>query len=175
MQQRDGQLALHPLAQRELPRRLAQERRQVQKLGELGHGRVVLLAGNIVDGAVEQERFGRRQVPEKLLLLSHHQRDLLEEPAGALPGDEARHRDPTFGGMQEPGQHFQSCRLPRAVRSEKADALAGGDGEGNVFDRLHVLVGAMEQRAESRRQPGSPPVDAVPLAQAIDFDHGRTS
>ena len=41
--------------------------------------RVEDVARHVVDGAVELEGLGRRQVPEELLLLAHHQHDLLEE------------------------------------------------------------------------------------------------
>ena len=81
------------------------------------------------------------------------------------------HLDAPFRRVQEAREDLQRGGLARAVRSEKADPLARGDGEGDVLHRLHVLVGAMEERAQGRAQAGRAAVDPVPLAQVRDLDH----
>src|SRR5882672_9797221 len=169
------QLALHPLAQRELPGGLAEERAQVEQLRELRHGGIVLLAWDVVDGAVEQEGLGGRQVPEELLLLAHHQRDLLEEAALALFRREAGDGHSPLGRVQEARQHFQRGGLAGAVRTEEPDALSSADRERDVLDRLHVLVGPVEERAQGGREPRRAPMHPVPLAQPFDLDHGGTT
>jgi hypothetical protein len=64
VQERRGQLALHPLAQRELPRGLADEVAQLEQPGQLGDRLRELRARHVVDGAVELEGLGGRQVPQ---------------------------------------------------------------------------------------------------------------
>ena len=135
--ERRRELALHALAERELARRLADAASpSSSSVGELASVASVLRARDVVDRAVELERLGGRQVPEELLLLPHHEHDLLQERGLARC---AARSPPTRTsprvGWSRPGEHLQRRRLARAVRPEEADALAGRDRERDAVDR----------------------------------------
>ena len=86
---------------------------------------------------------------------------------------EAGHAHLAGAGVEEPGEDLQRGGLPRAVRAEEADPLAGPDREGDAVDGPHRLVAPPEEGADRRAQPGLAPVDLVLLAQLADLDHGR--
>ena len=83
VEERGGELALHPLAERELAGGLAEERRDREELDELVQRSPVLFARDVVDRAIELERLRRRQVPEELLLLPRHEHDRAQEARSA--------------------------------------------------------------------------------------------
>ena len=100
VKERRRELALHPLAEGELAGRLLQEGRDGEELDELVERPAVLVARNVVDGAIELEGFRRGEVPEELLLLPGHEHDRPEELG--LP--EAR-REPRDGHL--PGRRVE--------------------------------------------------------------------
>src|SRR5204862_5348403 len=150
-----------------------QQGTEVGRLGQLGEGRVVLRAGDVVEGTVQEERFRGRQIPEELLFLTHHQRDLLQETVRAILRAESGDGDGPFGWIEQARQYFKGGRLSGAVGPEKTDALTGGDREAHVLHRLHVLVRTADERAQGGGEPRLSPVNAVPLSQVGDLDHPR--
>ena len=87
VQQRPGQLALHPLAEGEIAHRLGQKRPQVEQLAQLVSRLAELGLGDAIDGSIELERVGNRNVPDKLVTLPHHQGHLAEIGFVPLPGN----------------------------------------------------------------------------------------
>ena len=136
VEQRRHQLALHPLAQRQLAGRLVDEVADLQQLDQLAHRLVGLRARDVVDRAVHGVGLRRRQIPEELLLLPHHQRDELQEARVAILGDVRPDPHRARRRVQQAGQHLERGRLPGAVRAEEADALALADLERQLLDRL---------------------------------------
>src|SRR4029077_6401486 len=130
--------------------RLFDEVAELQKVAQLAEGRRVLRPGNAVDGAIELERLGRRQVPEELLLLAEDEHDLLQEgvlPAAGLVTVDA---DLAAGRVEEARENLQG-RLPAgAVGPEKPDSLTRGDVQIDSVHRHDGLRLAPKQRSESR-------------------------
>ena len=156
VEQRRRQLALHALAERQLARRLVDERRRCSSSSASSASVSSDCArGHVVDRAVQREGLGGRQVPEQLLLLAHHQRDAAcRNAALALLRHEAGDRAPRRSvGWSRPGQHLQRGGLAGAVGAEEADALARGDVERQLVDRLDVSYSA-EQRAQRGGEAG---------------------
>ena len=158
--------------ERELAGGLVDHAAQVEQLDQLADAGFELRPRDLVDGPVQGEGLGRRQVPEELLLLPHHQGDGLEEGVLATGRDEAGHPYLAGAGMEEPGEDLQRGGLARPVRAEEPDALPGSHGEGDAVDGLDRLVAAPEERADRCAEPRLAPVDLVLLAQLADLDHG---
>jgi len=87
------ELALHPLAERELPRRPLDHVPDPEELHDLFLRFVERLAREPINRAIELERLRRGQIPNELLLLPEHQRDLPQErfvpPLGSCPSTRA--------------------------------------------------------------------------------------
>src|ERR1700733_2663658 len=77
--------------------------------------------------------------------------------------------------MQETREHLERRGLACAVRTQKADALAGRDLEGDVFDRAHGRVVAPDRRLECGQKAGWALVDLVVLGESTDGDQGPPS
>ena len=129
VQQRADHLDLHPLAEREVPHRLADEVADVEQLDQLVAQRRELGTRDPVDRPVQLERVERGQVPLELVAVAHHERDPAEEVALALRGDVAEHARLAGGRVEQPGEHLQRRRLAGAVRAEEADDLSLADLE----------------------------------------------
>ena len=126
-----------------------------------------LRARDVVDGAVQLERLRRRQVPEELLLLPHHQRDAFQERGLALLRRVAGDLHVARRGVKQPDEHLERRRLARAVGAEEADALARFDDEREIVDGVHRLVFAMNQRTQGVREARLATVHAVVLVQLL--------
>lgn len=85
MQQRGGDLAAHPLSERKLPRRRAEQLAQIQQLGQTREGFSIGGAVDAVDVAQQLEAVGDGHVPPKLRALSEHHTDLLHMRRPLLP------------------------------------------------------------------------------------------
>jgi hypothetical protein len=70
--QRHGELALHALAQRQLPRRLGQQRREIQQVHQVTARPPVGVFGHAVEDAVHLERGRDREVPVEPVAGTHH-------------------------------------------------------------------------------------------------------
>src|SRR5690606_16957607 len=108
-------LALHPLAEREVAHRLLEERTELEELDELVDPAAIRRALDPIDRPVALEGVDDRDVPDELVALAHHERDPLEIGALPPPRLEAEHSRLARGRVQEPGQHLQGRRLAGAV------------------------------------------------------------
>ena len=153
-------------------RRLLHEVAELEELRQLAHRLLVLRPWHAVDRAIELEGLARRQVPEELLLLPEDEHDLLEERVLAATRLVAVDGDLAARRMQQPREDLERRRLARAVRAEKAHALARCDVEVDAVDGGDGLVGPAEDRAERGGDPRGALVDLVVLPEAADPDHG---
>jgi len=174
MQQRGGQLALHALAERELPGRLGRQVGEIEQLVELRHRLVELGARHVEQGAVERVGLRRRQVPQELVLLSHDQRDPLQERGLAPARLEAGDRDLARGGVKQPREHLQCRGLAGAVGPEEPDSLTALNPERHAVDGAHDLVLAPEDRSQRGAHAGRSSMDAERLHEILDLDHRET-
>src|SRR5262249_49796639 len=142
--ERRGELALHALAERELPRGLADEGPELEELGQLGDRLLELRARDVVDRAVVFERLSGRQIPDELLLLPEDEHDALQERVLAPLRIVAVDFHVAARRVQEAGEDLERRRLSRAVGAEEADALAALDVERHAVDRDHGFVRARE-------------------------------
>ena len=101
VEERSRHLALHPFPQRQVAHGLVQERRQIEQLDQLVERLAKDRRLEPIDRAVSLERVDHRNVPEQLVALAHHQRDLAQEVAIAPGRDVREDVDLTAGGMQQ--------------------------------------------------------------------------
>ncbi len=95
-----------------------------EELGQTADHFVEASAIDSVNGAIELERFLRRQIPPERILLAHEQAELPLHFVAALPRNKSENARVAAGRIQQTGQHFQHCRFAGAVWSEEADKLA---------------------------------------------------
>ena len=135
--QRDRELRLHALAEREVAHRTLQQVRQIEQRDQLVERAPVAPGLDAVDRAVALERVGDRDVPDELVALAHHQRDAAQEVAFARPRLEAEHARAARARIEQAREHLERGRLAGAVRAEEADDFAGRDFEVDRADRDH--------------------------------------
>ncbi len=172
MQQRADHLDLHPLAEREVPHRLADEVVDVEQFDQLVAKRRELGTRDPVDRPVQLVRVERRQVPLELVAVAHHERDPAEEVALALRGDVPEHARLAGRRVEEPGEHLQRRRLAGAVRAEKADDLSLADLEDDVVDRADLTMLAADEALDGRAEARLALGDHERLVQLGDSDGG---
>ena len=95
MQQRRRELALHPLAERELAHGLVDEIAEHEELDELRASLRIVGERHAVYRAIEPERLLGRQIPEQLLLVAEHEGDALAKWIPAGPRIASRHLAPS--------------------------------------------------------------------------------
>ncbi len=128
MEERRGELALHPLAERELAGRLPEERPDPEELDELVERLLVLLARDVVDRAIQLEGLGGREVPQELLLLPRHEHDRAKKIG--LPESRRETGDARFsrGRVEEAGEHLERVVVfPAPFGPRNPTPLAGGE------------------------------------------------
>eukprot|EP00413_Alexandrium_margalefii_P015400 CAMPEP_0204534572 /NCGR_PEP_ID=MMETSP0661-20131031/13058_1 /ASSEMBLY_ACC=CAM_ASM_000606 /TAXON_ID=109239 /ORGANISM="Alexandrium margalefi, Strain AMGDE01CS-322" /LENGTH=426 /DNA_ID=CAMNT_0051541033 /DNA_START=207 /DNA_END=1485 /DNA_ORIENTATION=- len=135
----DGQrqLPLHAAAVR--ARGLARVLRvEAEALEEPVDGRVEPLAREPLQPAVEEEVLAAGEVPEEGVDL-RAEAEVLEGLLRVRPGDRAPGHVHLAGGGRPylAGQAPQGRRLPRAVRAQQAEALAGLDAQGDAAHSVH--------------------------------------
>jgi hypothetical protein len=113
------QLALHTLAHGELPRGRVDEPRQIQQRDQLVDGGLELRPRHLVDGAVELEGLGGRQVPDELLLLARHQHDRRQERHVARARHVAEDLDRPRVGCSRPESILSVVVLPAPLGPRK--------------------------------------------------------
>jgi hypothetical protein len=153
VQQRRGDLAAHPLAQRQLPHRHVEEPVEPQHLGAPLQPCALLRFGDAVDRSEQLEAVAQRQVPPQLAALAEHH----AEPAGELAplpgGVQAADLEPARGGHEDAGQHLDRRRLARAVRPEETHGFTGRDAQVDVAHRDHAAPRAPATDRELPTQP----------------------
>src|SRR5690606_39821098 len=93
---------------------------------------------NAVDGLVEQEGVGRRQVPLQVVALTHDEGDPAQQILVTFPGLIPEYPGIARGRVEETGEHLDRRGLSGAVRAEKADDLAPGNPNTHPFYDSHV-------------------------------------
>ena len=170
VQQGAGNLAPHPLPQREVTDRLGDQGAQIEQFAQLAERRVELVFRYLVDGAVQLEGIGHRDVPDELVALPHHQRHLAKEGGITVPGLEAKDARLAGAGVEEAGEHLKRRRLACPVRPEEANDLALPDLErdaGHGDDLAHL---SPEQAAHRGPKPRFALGHLESLCQTLDGD-----
>jgi hypothetical protein len=147
VQQRPGQLALHPLAEREIAHGFRQERLQVEQFAQLVSCLAILGLGDAKDRAIELKRVGNRNVPEQLVALPHYQGDLAEVGLFPLPGNMTEDGGLASRGVKQTGEHLERSRLAGPVRPQKTDDLAWRDVERDRVNRDDLFSLAAKEGA----------------------------
>ena len=167
MEQGRHELALHPLAERELADGLLEHVAQLEQRHELGQPLAVISLRDVVDRAVEQECLLRWEVPHQLLPVAEHERDAPLERGPARPRVEPCDFHPAAGWVQKAGQHLEGGGLACAVRPQERDDLSRVDAECHVAHRVHVAVAGPEQRPQGAAQSGITHLHLERLAQLL--------
>ena len=134
--QRRADLGAHPLAERELPHRLVEQALELQQADELVAGRTVAGGLDPIDGGEEVEALDHRQVPPELGALAEHHADARHMADAVLVGDEAVDHHLARRRPQDAGEDLDRGRLPRPVRADEAQQLAGLEREADPVERL---------------------------------------
>ncbi len=177
VQQRAGDLRLHPLAEGELAHRLADLVADVHQLDQLVPDAAELRLRDPVDRPVHLVRVERGQVPLQLVAVAHDQRDPAQEGVLAAGRQVPEHPHVAGGREQQPGQHLQRRGLASTVRAEETDHLTGLHGEVDPGDRDHVPGGPPHQAAQRGPQAALPLRHPEGLRQPGHVDvwlHART-
>ena len=133
-----GQLAAHPLAQRQRPHRPVEQVGGVEQVGQHRDPRRRLGARQAVDAAEQRQRLARRQLEPQLRALAEQRADAHRQLPPLLPRHQAEHLRGAAGRVQDAGQHLDRGRLAGAVRADVREPLAGLDGERDALHRLDV-------------------------------------
>ena len=173
MEERGHELALHALAERQVPHRAVDQVAELEELDQLAGRLPGLGCVDPEQRPVELEGLARRQVPQELLLLPHDEGDAPEEVGLARRGARAADLDDPRGGDEQAREHLERRGLAGPVRAEEADALAGGDLEGDPLDGLHGLVLAAHEGLERADQARGLLRRPVVLGERFDPDHAR--
>ena len=173
MEQRPCQLAFHAFAKRESAHRLAQERPQLQQVGQLVKGAAVLGVREPIDRSVQLERVNHGNIPVEPIALAHHKGDLPQEHLLTPPGDVPQDTHVPGGGIEEAGEHFERRRLARSIGSEEADHLAGLYVKRDVINGGYHPRSAVRQAAQGSHHPGLALMNNVRRAEATDRNAAR--
>ena len=168
MEQGRGELALHPLSEGQLANLLVQDGPKIQQIRELLHRLEVVAMGNFIDRAVHEEGFARRQVPDQLVLLPHHQRDLAKKLRLAIKGAESADADFSAGRKEQARQNLQRCGLSCAVGPEESHDFPFPDFKGHILNRPNGLVLPREERLQGAKESGLLVVHFVELGKMTD-------
>ena len=155
VEQGRGDLALHPLAEREVAHGLSQERPELEQGDQLVQGAPVVGRRDAVDGAVELEGVRRRDVPDELVALAHDQRDLPQErllPLRTGRSPAPRARPPSGAGARRASSGSWSCprRWGRGTRRSRP-----ARGRRRCRRRRGPGLAPWTRLASAARRPGS--------------------
>ena len=170
MQQRRQQLGLHPLPQRQLAHRPAQLGPQLEHRRQLIDAAAGLPVGDAVDGGIDGQGVERRQIPDQLLLLPHHQGDRPQEGGLAAGRHMPGHRHRAAARMDQAAEHLEGGGLASAVGAEEPHHLAGLDREVERPDRLNRSLATIEEMAEGSGQAWLLVGDLKAAAQPLGLD-----
>src|SRR5689334_16322772 len=170
MQERRDELALHPLAERQLPHGLVAHLAEAEQCDELLEPLAIIGLWEVVDRAVQLVSLLRRKIPHELLAIAEHERDATLERGPAGPGVEPGDVHPPTGRIQQAGEHLERRRFSRAVGTEERDDLARVDLERHVAHRMDLAVAWAHQRAHRAPEAGVPYLDLEGLAEPLGGD-----
>ncbi len=173
VQHRRGDLAAHPLAERELTHRRAQQMLDPQKADHPVAAAAIGGLGHAVDVAQQVEAFGHRKVPPELGALAEHHPDPRHMRDPVAPGHKAADIADAGIGRQDAGKDLDGRRLAGAVRPDEAQQFAGLQRETDALQRLDGAVSAMEQSLDRTQGSGLALGDPIGLAQVFDPDLGH--
>jgi hypothetical protein len=145
---------LHPLAEREIAHRLADEIPDLEQVDQLVAHREIVGAVEPVDRAVQLEGVECRNVPLQLVPVPHHHRHPPEVLALATRGHMAEHARLTARRIEQAREHLQRRRLACAVWAKEPDHLTGGDLERDGVDGADVPRLAADEALNRRTQAG---------------------
>ena len=109
--------------------------------------RLVIVVRDAVDGLVEQERIGGRDIPGKPAALAHHQGDRLQKSPVALPGRIAEHAGLPAVGWSRPESIFSVVVLPAPFGPRNPTTSPAWMVEGDLLDGLDIAVFAAKKAA----------------------------
>src|SRR5205823_11493674 len=112
----------------------------LQKFLQSGHDFLKPLAVDTIKRAVQLERFLRREIPPKRILLSHQQTELAFHFVAPLPGNKAEHARLARSRVQQAGKHFEHSSFPGSVRAQESDNLAFLDLKCDLISRSRFVV-----------------------------------
>jgi hypothetical protein len=124
VQQGGGQLAAHPLAERELTDRDVEEGVQVEQVPTAAQPGGVVAGRHPVDVPQQLERVAQGQVPPELGALPEHHADAEGQPGPAGDRLQTADADPPGGRGEHAGEHLQRGGLAGPVRADVAEHLA---------------------------------------------------
>ena len=153
VEQARGELAAHPLAEREVPHRLVEEVGGVEQLAELGDAPVLGVAVEPVDRGQHPVRLAGRQLEPQQRPLAEQRADPAGQAPPFLPRGEAEHRRGTGRGMQDAGEDLDRRRLPGSVRTDVGDPLPGRHVEVEVAHGLDLATHLASTGVEDLREP----------------------
>ena len=135
VQQRGGQVAADPLAERELPGPGLPELLELEDAVELGDPRLEVGVAQTVDVAEHLQGGARRQVAPQLGALAEDHADPPGVGDPVAVRDDAVDLDGARGRGEDAAEHLDGGRLAGAVRAEQREKFARLDAEADAPDR----------------------------------------
>ena len=159
VEQRGGELAAHPLAERELAHGRLEERPEREHVGEAVEVLAVPGGRHAVDVAKQLERVAQRQVPPELRALAEHDADLRGELDRADGTDRGRRRGcgrRSARGFRSASSRSSTCRR-RSGRGSRRSCRARSRTRSRRRRRPRGARGAGGRASPARRSASRPP------------------
>ena len=172
VQERGREVAAHALSERQLAHGLVEVRVQAEDAVEESHALAILGLAEAVDLLEKAERLDDGDVPPELGALPEHDPDRGDVARPVAVRDESVADDLARGRRQDPGQHLDRRRFPRAVGADVADHLPRGDRERHVGDRGHLGRFPAHEGLQRGRESLLAAIRAEDLGQAVDANDG---
>src|SRR5690348_14396212 len=172
MQERRDELALHPLAERQLAHGLVAHLAEAEQGDELLEPRAVVRIGQVIDRAVQLVGLLGRKIPHELLAIAEDERDATLERGPAGPGVEPGDVNAAAARVQQAREHLERRRLARSVGPQEGHDLARADAERHVPDGADLAVTRAQERAKRASDSGVADLDLKGLAQLLRGDEG---
>src|SRR5579885_2400629 len=175
MEHRGGDLASHPLAERELPNRLIEQPLEPHQPDHLVAGTPVFRFRNVVDVAQEIEAVDHREIPPQLRALPENHADSRDVADSITPRREPVDFASPGPRFENSGENLDGGRLAGAVGPDEAEQLAALEREADFVERLDDAIAAREQTLEGAPCSGLPFRHVIRLRQIFNDNLRHTN
>jgi len=132
-----GDLAPHPLAERELAHRRREQALEIEQRDQFVEIAPVILRRHAIYVAQQHEAVGDREVPPKLRALSEHGADTRHVSNTLLPRDDSADLAAATRRLENAAEDLDCRGLPCSVRPDKTEEFSLTQREAHALERVH--------------------------------------
>jgi hypothetical protein len=173
VEERGGDLAPHPLTERELADGCLKQVADLEGFGEFVNAAFCVAIVHLVDLAEELERVHGGEVVPELWALTEDRADVVRQLAALFPRDVAEQPRFAAGGEQDASENFDRGGFPRTVRTDETEQFARVHFERQSAYCFDGTVLWLDEGAHAGAQPGGFALGAEGFAEVRDFDCGH--